>query len=509
MNLQQLLRNNPVMPVAISLAAGIVIGDRWGDAVPRWVWAADMVLVIVALSAIRMKPWMYGAAIHLATLFFGIWSTASYEEQRQIECPDGIVAYEAIVASTPQAKEKVWTCDLWVMSWGKPQKVKASFLHPIGSRAAALPHVGYGIIVRSRIEPPSAQVRVSHFDYGRWLSVHGYMGTALVGSDAWGLHWVSLSGLSLMDKAQLAVLKFRESLVRRYGELGLEDQQLALLCAMTLGDKSMITSEVKQDYSISGGSHILALSGLHLGLLYAVLVFTIRHIASFVGRWRRQESRNRWGQVWVQAATLLAIWAYSILVGLPASVVRAATMISVYAIVSILNRDKLSLNTLAIAAVVMLVVNPLSLWDAGFQMSFLAVLGIVMFYPRRRLGWICGVVVVSLSAQIMVAPLILYYFGRFSCYFLLTNFVVIPCATLLLYGAFAMWAFTPFMSVQALLAKGLSVVATWMNGGVSWIASLPGSSIEDAYITDVQAVAIYVLIFCVYRIISITLHPKK
>jgi len=276
---------------------------------------------------------------------------------------------------------------------------------------------------------------------------------------------------------------------------------------MTLGDKSMISTEQQQDYSVAGGSHILALSGLHIGLLYMILLTLVTAAMSLVRRVLHADM-YRSKRIVVQVATLVAVWSYVMVVGCQPSVVRAATMLTVYGLVSLLNRSRQSLNTLAIAAVVMLFVNPLSLWDVGFQLSFMAVLGIVLFSPRRRLNGLLSMLWVTVSAQIGVAPLILYYFGRFSCYFLLANVLVVPCATLLLYGAVAIWLLTPFVAVQRWAADVLGAVAGWMDAGVAWIASLPGASVEGVEVSAVQVAAIYVLIFCVCRIISLTLHPK-
>ena len=206
--------------------------------------------------------------------------------------------------------------------------------------------------------------------------------------------------------------------------------------------------------------------------------------------------------------TLVAVWCYVVLVGMGPSVVRAATMISIYGMVSLLNRNHLSVNTLAFAAIVMLVAHPRTLWDVGFQLSFMAVLSIIALTPNRRLPLGVSMLWVTIAAQIGTAPLVMYYFGRFSCYFLLTNCLVVPCTTCLLYGAVALWAATPISAVQHTMATGLVWMAGLMDRGVAWIASLPGASIDNIWLSTTQVVAIYVLIFCTYRIFSIILHSK-
>ena len=265
---------------------------------------------------------------------------------------------------------------------------------------------------------------------------------------------------------------------------------------MTLGDKSELSRDIKEAYSIAGGSHILALSGLHLGIIYAFLTLLF--------------PRRRWRMV-TQGFVLSSIWGYVILVGMSPSVVRAAVMISIYVVASLLGRTRMSVNALSLAAIVMLISNPLNLWDVGFQLSFAAVLAIFILFrpiynmlPDRLPSSLCVVkilwsmVAVSVAAQVGTAPLVAFYFGRFSCYFLLTNFLVIPAAMIILYSSFAMFALAPFVTIQKYLANFILLVAECLNGGVFHIAALPGAAIEGININQWQLILIYLLIVCVY-----------
>lgn len=369
-----------------------------------------------------------------------------------------------------------------------PVKVKASIYRD--ERADKL-RVGDGIKAVSLLEKPSGYAD-SDFDYGRYLLYHGYVATTFIYIDEWSKAVVDLTRLSLIQRTRIAALVFRDRLLRRYTDMGFSGQSYAVLAAMTLGDKSSLSDRLKEDYSVSGASHILALSGLHLGIIYAILSLIFL--------------RRRW-QIASQVLILLAIWTYVFIVGMSASVVRSAVMITVYSFVSLLNRNKMSLNTLAVAAVVILIVNPLYLYDVGFQMSFAAVFFIILFYrPVLNLmpGCVMGIPVirqiwqmmsVSLAAQIGVAPLIAFYFGRFSCYFLLTNIIVVPAATIILYGAVLMAALSFVPYLQTLLSALLLKVVVLLNSGVSFVAELPGASIDGIAIGLLQLVLIYVAIF--------------
>ena len=185
-------------------------------------------------------------------------------------------------------------------------------------------------------------------------------------------------------------------------------------------------------------------------------------------------------------------------------------MLSIYSFVSLLNRDHVSLNALAVSAVVILVDNPRCIYEVGCQMSFVSEFFILVLYrPFYRLlpsmvrsvpivNWIWQMSVVSLSAQLGVAPLVAFYFGRFSCYFLLSNFIVVPVSAIILYGVFLMMFTSWWTWGQDVLCQVLSAAVKLMNAGVSYVASLPGSSIDGIRVNVVQVLMFYVSVFSLY-----------
>ena len=305
---------------------------------------------------------------------------------------------------------------------------------------------------------------------------------------------------SRLDRSKINFLEQRAKLLDRLSESGVDGSAYAVVAAMALGDKSQLTTELRDAYAISGASHILALSGLHLGIIYTLLSLLL--------------SRRRWQMV-SQIVIIVSIWLFVFLVGLSASVVRSAVMVSIYALLSLGHRDKLSVNTLAFAAIVMLLFNPMSLFDVGFQLSFMAVLAILLFYPlfesvwsqpflldHRLFRWLWTMLSVTCAAQIGVAPLIAYYFGRFSCYFLLANLIVVPAATLILY-----------LSLLVLLIPSLAYLLIYivdaLNQLLSWIAMLPGASIEGLHPTPLQVWMMYVIIGAVYLLLIRRTSPTR
>lgn len=471
----------PLVRLAVCLMAGIIVGDIF--VVGRWLLVVLVVMVVVALLLRKYEHGQSGA-IAVCFVVLGWLLMERQKASLVVDWPEGEVCYEAVVTSEPVEKPKTMAVDVLLAKSGR--KLKCYFYKDYRSRAL---HIGDGLKIQSRIEANS-EWRRGTFDYRRYLEIHGFTGRTVVASWKWQKAKVSLKQLSRLERMRLTFLKYRNQLLSRLNPVAEEnDDAYAVVAAMALGDKSALTQELKDVYSVTGASHILALSGLHLGIIYTLLSLFV-----FSRRW----------QMLSQIIIMLSIWGFVFLVGLSTSVMRSAVMLSVYALLSLGHRDRISVNTLAFTAIVMLMVNPMSLFDDGFQMSYMAVFSILLFVPlmegifsaeylmsHRVVRWFWGMVAVSLSAQIGTAPLIAYYFGRFSCYFLPTNFIVIPAAMLILY-----------LSLVVLLVPSLAFIlfdiVAMLNGLLTKLASIPGASIDNLHLTKIQTTMIYVIIVAVY-----------
>ncbi len=495
------LQTQPLLRIAVTLVLGIVAGDSLAHEVEAWLWLAASAVSLLLLFVVgRHRPCAQSALVLMATFFVGA-ALAAHADHR-LEFPfseDEPVHYEAVIADEPKVRGKTLQCDLLLTSVGgkmlaRPFGVKAAILRDTATGDWQRLHVGNGIEAWSVMQPLENYQRGGNFDYVRWLRVRGFRAQTFVFYTDWLTRSVSLRQLPRLDRMRVRALRMRRKLVDKIaGQIGAvgaerdDSQQQAVIAAMVLGDKHDLSRETRDAYSVSGASHVLALSGLHLGIIYAMLTLLF-------GRWRR---------VWLsQALVLVAVWAYVLLVGMGASVMRAAVMLTIYSLCLVARRNKAQVNTLAFAAMCLLVANPLCLWDVGFQMSFMAVLAIVIYYrPLYRLlplrhwvaKWAWGMAVVSFTAQIGTAPLVAYYFGRFSCYFLATNFIVVPTATAIIYGAVAL-LLSPFPWLDSLLARCLAAVAGWLNGALEWMARLPGACIDNIHINTLQLFLVYVVI---------------
>ena len=275
-------------------------------------------------------------------------------------------------------------------------------------------------------------------------------------------------------------------------------QELAIVSAMTLGDKSLIDKDLKNDYSRSGASHVLALSGLHLGIIYFVFSF-------MTARWRRRY--HHWSRPVSEGLILITMWSYVVLVGMPPSVVRAAIMMTVYSLLSLQNRNRSSLNALAFTAIIMLVADPMILFNISFQLSFVAVAFILLYQGRIYslipssthpiVKWCWRFLSVSLAAQLGVAPLTAYYFHQISSYFLLSSLVVMVFTPLIIYLSLLFFLLMWLPVVQSLLVVPLSLLVHIQNTCLQGVSSLPGSTVATPSLHPLQVCLIYIIIFAV------------
>ncbi len=453
----------PLLPVSVCLMAGIVVGCWWLPTFPLPLLLA--VLVLLALVFGRWMATVQTIAIFVCCVVAGM---TLVQIQRDEAPPRGEV--QGVVMSEPVERPKTIGVDLLVPSEGG-RTLRCYLAKNERSRALGL---GDEVVVRTGNSSPPTHNGSSTSSY-------------FVHNSYWQSGGAALSQMSHWQRLRLWFLRQRHRLLQQYRAFNDAGDEYAVLAAMTLGDRSAQTKELRDTYSVSGASHVLAISGLHVGIVYMLLT------------WLTLGRRHFW---LIQVATVAAIWAFALLTGLSASVTRAATMVSIYAVFANHGGRYSPVNVLCFAAIVMLVADVQTLFDVGFQLSFAAVFAILAFMPKLQalyqpgnavLRWTWNLCLLSCCAQIGVAPLIAYYFGRFATYFMLTNIIVIPAATIILCGSLVSLLFPP-------VGVALLWVVRTLNGGVRLIASLPGASIDGLNPTVMQVVLVYVLFLLCYAI---------
>lgn len=313
--------------------------------------------------------------------------------------------------------------------------------------------------------------------------------------------------LPYADRVEEWMQERREQLLMVYQEQGIQGDEYSVLAAMTLGERSKVDKTLKESYNVSGATHVFALSGMHLGIIFMILSILIPTT----------------GMSWIPVLMrLLFIWAYVMLVGCHASILRAATMLSVYSFCDIMSRKAQSIDVLVFTALLLLIIFPQWLFDVGFQMSFMAMLSISLLFPKLDakvhafeflpLRYFIRITVLSFCASLGVAPLIALYFHRISVYSLLINILISPLALIIISLALLLFfcvLVSNIFSLTPLVSWFLIHAVRLQNDYLRWTASLPGASIDNVRINTAQTTIIYILIIAVCTLIYMLFRRSK
>ncbi|MGF6926891.1 competence protein ComEC [Chitinophaga sp. W2I13] len=263
--------------------------------------------------------------------------------------------------------------------------------------------------------------------------------------------------------------------------------------ALLIGYRQDLDRDVVQSYSNTGIVHVIAISGMHLALLYSTLLWLLQWLPA-----------HPWMHVTKAVIILVVLWGFALLTGASASVLRSAVMFTGITIGRfVLHRYSSIYNTLAASATILLCFNPYLVVDAGFQLSYLAVLSILLFYQpiyrlfewkRRWADWLWQMTAVSLAAQLITTPVSLFYFHQFPNYFLPANLIAVPLSTVIIYGEVILLFLAPFGTPAVWLGSALKYMILGMNSCIRWIGELPGAVIREIHCSLAQTVLLYLLI---------------
>lgn len=495
------LRNNPLLRIALCFAAGIVVGDVLSPfSVPTLYYLLLSALFLVCaamLDRVRTKPFRRPVVVSVLLLVsvaaLGAWRYQTIRDRVVTDWPDEAVDCRAVVRSdaVPRRRSVRYTLDV---------AGRRVYGYVYGAEEATTYAWGDTLMLRHVVirQPRNFSDSLT-YDYARSLYCRRVSGTVMIPAE-------SLESLRSLESSKgLWSLRSRAVgwLRARYAEASLPDDVLGVVEALSLGDKSRMSDDVRDAYAEAGASHLLALSGLHVGVLYALLMLTLGLVF-----------RSPMGKRLCHLLAALLLWAFAVLTGLSPSLVRAVTMFTVYAVVMTFGGDRSPLSALALAALVMLGIQPFSLFDVSFQLSFVSMLSILLLMPwyeawrlrsplltrSRLIEAPVGMVAVSVAAQAGVAPLVLHWFGRFPTYFLVTNMVVLPFiyAVMVL---MVLWIVLSWTSLAPMLASLLTATVRALNTLLAAIARWPGSSLRVGHFTFVDALLLWAVFFFFVRFV--------
>lgn len=406
---------------------------------------------------------------------------------------DKICNYTFVITSEPRPTDKCERYEAQVLN-------KKVLLYVFRDSTVVMPLIGDTVIAQTKIILPDS---IGTFDYSTYLRRQGFIGTSFIYPS------------NAVIKPNTIPLKpsLRTRLYRRLEASGLNGDELATVGAMTLGYKEDIDKNIKHHFQNSGAAHVLAVSGLHTGIIYAILIWLLT-----LGGRIKPMYENKSGRCAVSLIIIAVMWFYAWLTGMTPSVVRAVIMVTFFEVGRMFYRQSISVNSIAAAAFIILIIRPLDLWSISFQLSFTATLSIVLLYQSienqiykfidKSKGiithialYFIGIIIVSIAAQIGTLPVTMYTFGRFNTYFLITNILILPLATLLVpCGLISIVLGGSWIGI--IIGKITWILAWLMNNITQYIDSWKYSTIDCS--VNIWMVVIYycmlcLLLVCIYH----------
>ena len=487
------IRRYPFIRLTIPLIVGIVLALLLP--MPQWVGWSLLGLSAVCFVVFKHIPkyniaLATGISVNVFLVAVGLL-LASFNVEG--EAKDTLAGYKGFVigevADDPKIKENnvsleinvsaIRDGDEWIETSGRTllylEKDSASVLLRTGDRIVFSPELS-GIENKGNPE---------EFDYRKYLAYNMIFSSDYLAGDDWRL--VDDEAVGFRPKLS----RLRMKLVGLLRDFGLSDDELGVMSAMTMGYSDILSDEIRHAYSSAGAMHILAVSGLHVGIIYGIIVFLL----SFI-----KNDKLNWLKVLI---TITLIWLYALFTGLSPSVSRASLMFSLMSLGKLQKNSPGSLNAVFASMFILLVINPYNLVNIGFQLSYSAVIGIIILQPRlyaifevknKFLDWIWSLTTVSVAAQLATMPLCFYYFHQFSNYFLLTNYVMIPISTIAIWTCFIFFAVSWIPYISTAVAYCLSWLAKAMNYACLTIEGLPFSTAQDIYIDVPQMILLFAII---------------
>lgn len=349
--------------------------------------------------------------------------------------------------------------------------------------------IDYGdqIIINAKVAEISSPKNPEEFNYKKYLSNRGIYNQAYVKATNW-----EILARGKGNPIKSTGLQLRRTFLKILEDNQISGREFAVASAILLGLDDYLEADQQKEFAGAGAMHILCVSGLHVGIIYVILSSLLLFL-----------DKRKGGRILKVFVLLTLIWFYALITGFSPSVLRASTMFSFVILGGLIKRKVNIYNSLAASAFFLLIIDPYMITQVGFQLSYMAVFGIVWLYkPIYQLmipnSWILDkiwqITVVSIAATLATLPLSMYYFHQFPNLFLITNLVAIPSAMLIIYTGILvlLTSFIPFISI--LFAKLLVALLWILNTSVKYIEGLSFSTTRGIFINEIELIGIILLI---------------
>ncbi len=463
-------------------------------------------LVAIVSATLMQRP----SKTRLAWLMLALFILGAYvTQQKRVAFQEEVASLESLqyesyllrIKSLGQKRKASirYEAELTAVNSGDDWQEKAvQLLISFPDSVEVLPKAGDRLLVKGHPpKRPSVPLNPNEFDYRKYLQRKGVAWTVFLPENSYAIisapgQTERLNWATLVSQKADSVFKTQLKTPSSYG----------LLKAMVLGRRDDLGADLLNSYVTAGAVHVLAVSGLHVGVFFLLVSWILKGL-----------KKRKWGK-WLYLLLIIALLsAYAIITGLSPSVIRASLMCVTFALSQTFTRQHQGINTLAISAFLILLFDPLALFSIGFQLSYAAVLGIILFYPLFKdsyesdillFRWLWQITLVSLSAQIFTFPLSIYYFQQFPTYFWLVNPFVIGLTTVLIYSAVAllMFSMAHFQPLTDLLAYWTDGVAQTMNSFVQIPQRLPKYLLENLNFDSLEVILLSMFMLLFYKLLK-------
>lgn len=456
-------------------------------------------LAALATTYIKLsfsRRWLFGL-YYLLFVFIGGIFCAKFYVGTSISSSLSNQIYLAQITDYPDEKAKTYKLSMQLFSFNETKLYQQQIIaYAQKDTFVKQLNVGDYILFKGTLNKIDRRRNPATFDYASYLSKKNVFHQVYLSSGSWKIANQNsfLSPLIWAKKLQRSIRELFTTYVSR-------PSAQSILFALVLGDKTELDSEVSNDFAVAGAMHILAVSGLHVGIIYKVLDWLLILLLSG----KRHRNKRTF-------LLIFCLWLYAFITGLSPSVLRAVWMFSFITYARSKDNAPSFYNTLAASAFIILIIEPNYIYHVGFQLSYSAVIAIVSIYPLfyKHLATkykipnaVIGLIIVSIAAQIGTAPFAIYYFHQFPTYFIITNLIAIPAAFLLLSGGLLL---IPLHFITTDLAQFIGIIIDWLGvvlvNLIERVSTLPNANYNRLWIDQWQLLTAYLFLAVLVYTIS-------
>jgi len=483
--------NSPLLIYTISYLSGILIGSNY-EFSPQSVFlfstSCSILTYLIYYFCFKLKSSLLDFYVFLFSIIsfislgcFNICSSeyGTFSTEKSILLNNSEIFAECVILERPVIKEKRTSIQVLVPKYNEGTILYLDKKYPVSN-------LEIGDTIFTKLTPMRVMnYEGSRFDYAVYLEKRGIYSTSYVRSDQIVIKKLVIRSLNER------IGKLRERYIDKIIALVGSENEAATMVAITIGEMSYLDKDIKAAYSNSGTMHLLAVSGMHVVFIYAFLTFFLSILGNY-----------KYSLIIRFIIITFSLWFFAAIAGFVPSITRAVLMATVYEICKITERRRIGLNTLSLSALIITIVEPQAIFDVGFQLSYIALLSIIVIHPKINryylpkniiVKYIWTTVSISIACQIGTSIITITTFGFFPTYFLLSNLLAIPLSEIILYLALGQLVFIGNASISEFIVYVLRFLIQLLNSIVTRIEDLPYPTIALS-LNDGQIISIIMLV---------------